>query len=155
MPTRATPTQEPNTSKTTATQLRAHNNSVPSKLRRLQLIKDIEGCRTGQWCTMLYDGKIYPDIMRRVMGVTKDTVVVQCVSIVGQNRFRWPLKDDTAVYELELTLCKHSAMSDRCDGILCCASVCSCETEHVVGSKGCRSFPLTYSGAILTEDYEH
>ena len=89
------------------------------------------------------------------MDVTKDTVAVQCVSIVGQNRFQWPLKDDTAVYELELTLCRHSAMSNICDGILYCVSACSCETEHVVGSKGCRSFPLAYSGAILTEDYEH
>ena len=100
MPTRPTPTQEPSTSKTTATQSRAHNSSDPTKPCRLQLINDMEGCRTGQRCTVLCDGKIYPDIMRRVMDITKETVVVQCVQIVGQNRFRWPLKDDTAVYEL-------------------------------------------------------
>ena len=28
------------------------------------------------------------------------------------------------------------------------ASAGSCETEHVVGSNGCRSSPLAYSGAI-------
>ena len=39
--------------------------------------------------------------MRRVMDVTKNTVVVQCMKIVGQNRFRWPLKDDIAEYELQ------------------------------------------------------
>ena len=93
MPTRPTPTQESSTSKTTATQSRAHNSSDPSKPCRLQLIKDIEGCRTGQRCTVLYDGKIYPYIMRRVMDITKETVVVQFVQIVGHNRFRWPLKD--------------------------------------------------------------
>ena len=64
---------------------------------------------------------------------------------MGQNRFRWPLKDDTAVYELQLTLYRHSATSNGCDEI----------PEHVVmSSKGCRSFPLAYFGAILTEDYE-
>ena len=73
--------------------------------------------------------------MRRVVDVTKETVAVQCVNIVGQNRFRWPLKDDTAVYELQLTLCRRSATSNGCDEIL-------------YGSKGCRSFPLAYSGAI-------
>ena len=39
--------------------------------------------------------------MRRVMDVTKNTVVVRCMKIVGQNRFRWPLKDDIAEYELQ------------------------------------------------------
>ena len=67
---------------------------------------------------------------------------------MGQNRFRWPLKDDTAVYELQLTLYRHSATSNGCDEILYGASAYSCETEHVVSSKGCRSFPLAYSGAI-------
>ena len=74
MPTRPTPTQEPSTSKTTATQSRAHNSSNPPNPSRLQLIKDIEGCRTGQWCTILYDGRIYPGIMPRVLDVTKETV---------------------------------------------------------------------------------
>ena len=60
--------------------------------------------------------------MRRVMDVTKETVAVQCVQIVGQSRFRWPLKDDTAVYELALTLCMHSPTSNGCDEILYCAS---------------------------------
>ena len=87
MPTRPTPTQEPSTSKTTASQSRAHNSSDPTKPCRLQLIKEIEGCKTGQWCTVLYDGKIYPGIMRRVMDITKETVLVQCMQIVGQNRF--------------------------------------------------------------------
>ena len=87
--------------------------------------------------------------MRRVMEVTKETVAVQCVQIVRQNRFRWPMKDDTAVYELPLTLCRHSATSNGCDERLFSARACSCETEHVVmGSKGCRSFPLAYSVAI-------
>ena len=76
---RPTLTQEPSTYKTTATQSRAHNSSDPPKLTRLQLISDIEGCKTGQWCTILYDGKTFPGIMRRVMDVTKDTVAVQCV----------------------------------------------------------------------------
>ena len=81
--------------------------------------------------------------------MTKETVAVQCVYFVGQNRFRWPLKEDTAVYELQLTLCRPSATSNGCDERLCGVSACSCETEHVVvGSKGCRSFPLAYSGAI-------
>ena len=71
MPTRPTPTQEPSTSKTTASQSRAHNSSDPTKPCRLQLIKEIEGCRTGQWCTVLYDGKIYPGIIRRVLDITK------------------------------------------------------------------------------------
>ena len=79
MSTRPTPTQEPSTSKTTATKSRAHNSSDPTKPCRLQLIKDMESCRTGQWCTVLYDGKIYPGIMRRLMDITKETVVVQCV----------------------------------------------------------------------------
>ena len=56
---------------------------------------------------------------------------------MGQNRFRWPLK------------------GSGCDKRLVGASVCNCETEHVVmGSKGCRSFPLAYSGAI-NRNYEH
>ena len=79
MPTRPTPTQEPSTSKTTATQSRAHKSSDPPKPSRLLLIKDIEGCRTGQSRNILYDGKIYPGIMRRVMDVTKETVAVQCM----------------------------------------------------------------------------
>ena len=75
---------------------------------------------------------------------------------MGQNTFRLPLKDDTVVYEMQLTLYRHSATGNGCDEILYCASACSCETEHVVvGCKGCRSFPLDYSGAILTEDYEY
>ena len=76
MPTRPTSTQEPSTSKT---QSRTHSSSDRPKPSQLQLIKDIEGCRTGQWCTILHDGKIYPGIMRRVMDVTKETVVVQCM----------------------------------------------------------------------------
>ena len=73
---------------------------------------------------------------------------------MGQNRFRWPLKDDIAEYELQLTLSRHSA-SSGCDERLVGASVCNCETEHVVmGSKGCRSFPLAYSCAI-NRNYEH
>ena len=79
MPTRPTTTQEPSTSKTTATQSRTHNSSDPPKPSRLQLIENIEVCRTGQWCTILYDGTIYPGIMRRVMDVTKETVAVQCM----------------------------------------------------------------------------
>ena len=68
---------------------------------------------------------------------------------MGQNRFRWPLKDDTAVYELQLTLCRPSATSNGCNERLYGDSACNCETEHVVvGSKGCRPFPLAYSGAI-------
>ena len=71
------------------------------------------------------------------------------VQIVGQNRLRWPLKDDTVVYELQLTLCRHSATSNGCDERIYGASACNCETKHVVvGFKGCRSFPLAYSGAI-------
>ena len=42
----------PSTYKTTPTQSRAHNSSDPPKPSRLQLIKDAEGCRTGQWCTI-------------------------------------------------------------------------------------------------------
>ena len=77
--------------------------------------------------------------MRRVLDVTKETVAVQCVQIVGQNRFLWPLKDDTAEYELQLILCRHIATSNGCDERLYGASACNCETEHVVvGSKGCR-----------------
>ena len=57
---------------------------------------------------------------------------------MGQNRFLWPLKDDTAVYELQVTLCRHSATSNGCDEILYGASACNCKTEHVfVSSKGC------------------
>ena len=59
---------------------------------------------------------------------------------MGQKRFRWPLKDDTVVYELQLTLYRRSATSNGCDEILYCgcdeilycASACSCETKHVV-----------------------
>ena len=79
MPTRPTPTRETSISKTTATQSRAHNSSDPPKPRQLQLVKDIEGCRTGQYCTILYDGKIYPGIMQRVMDVTKEIVAMQCM----------------------------------------------------------------------------
>ena len=50
---------------------------------------------------------------------------------MGKNRFRWPLKDDTAVYELQLTLCRHIAMSNGCDEILYGASARNCETEHI------------------------
>ena len=58
-------------------------------------------------------------------------------------------------YELQLTLCRHSVTSNGYDERLCCASACNCETEHVVmGSKGCRSFPLAYSGAT-DRNYEH
>ena len=71
MPTRPVPTEEPSTSKTTATQSRAQKSSDPPKPSRLQLIDGIENCRTGQWCAILYDGKIYLGIMRRVMDVTK------------------------------------------------------------------------------------
>ena len=79
--------------------------------------------------------------MLRVMDVTKE--------IVGQNRFQWPLTDDIAVSELQLTLCRHSAKSNGYDEKIYGASACNCETDHfVVGSKGCRSFPLAYSGAI-------
>ena len=68
---------------------------------------------------------------------------------MGQNRFRWSLKDDTVEYELQLTLYRHSATSNGFDERLCGANACNCETEHVVvGSKGSRSFPLAYSGAI-------
>ena len=73
MPTRQVPTEEPSTSKTTATQSRAHYSSDPPKPSRLQLIEDIEDCRTGQSRTILYDGKIYPGIMRRVMDLMKNT----------------------------------------------------------------------------------
>ena len=60
------------------------------------------------------------------------------------------LKDDTAVHELQLTLCRHSATSNVCDESFYGDSACNCETEHVVvGFKGCRSFPLAYSGAIF------
>ena len=79
MPTRPAPTRETCTSKTTATQSRAHNISDPPKSRQLQLVKDIEGCRTGQYCTILYDGKIYPGIMQRVMDVTKEIMAMQCM----------------------------------------------------------------------------
>ena len=59
------------------------------------------------------------------------------------------MKDETAVYELKLTLCRHSATINGCDERIYGASACNCETEHVVvGSKGCRLFPLAYSGAI-------
>ena len=95
MSTSPAPTQEPNTFNTTATQSRAHSSSNPPKSSRLQLIKDIEGCRTGQWCATLYDGKIYPGVMRRVI------VALQYMQIVGQHRFRWRLKDDTAEFELQ------------------------------------------------------
>ena len=81
--------------------------------------------------------------------MTKETVAVQCVQIVGQKRFRWPLKDDTPVYELQLTLCKHSSTNNGCDERLCGASACNGETEHVVVcSTGCRSFLPACSGAI-------
>ena len=59
--------------------------------------------------------------------MTKETVAARCMQIVGQNRFLWPLKDDTAEYELQLTRCRHSATSNGCDEI---------------------PFPLAYSGAI-------
>ena len=95
MSTSPAATQEPNTFNTTATQSRAHSSSNPPKSSRLQLIKDIEGCRTGQWCATFYDGKIYPGVMRRVI------VALQYMQIVGQHRFRWRLKDDTAEFELQ------------------------------------------------------
>ena len=38
--------------------------------------------------------------MQRVMDGTKK-LVVQCVQTVGQESFRWPLKDDIAEYELQ------------------------------------------------------
>ena len=70
--------------------------------------------------------------------MTKETVAVQCVQIVGQNGFRWPLKDDTAVYKLQLTICRLSATSNGCDESLYGASACNLETAHVVvSSKGC------------------
>ena len=75
-PTRPTSTQEPSTSKTTATKSRAHNSSDPPKPSRLQLFRDIVGCRMGQLCAILYNGKIYPGIMRQVMDVSEETVVV-------------------------------------------------------------------------------
>ena len=39
--------------------------------------------------------------MQRVMDVTKKTVAVKCMQVVGQNRFRWPLKDNIVEYELQ------------------------------------------------------
>ena len=53
----------------------------------------------------------------------------------GTEQVRWPLKDDTAVYELQLTLCRHSATSNGCDERFYGTSACNCET-------------LAYSGAI-------
>ena len=100
MPTRPVPIEEPSTSIITATQSRAHKSSDPPKPSRLQLIEDIEDCRTGQRCVILYVDKIYPGIMRRVMDGTKK-LVVQCVQTVGQESFRWPLNDDIAEYELQ------------------------------------------------------
>ncbi|KAI0226504.1 hypothetical protein LSAT2_022968 [Lamellibrachia satsuma] len=84
-PTRPTPTQEPSTSKTTATQSRAHNCSDPPKYSRLQLIKDIEGCRTG---SMVHHFVRWKNLPRHNATSQKETVakVVSFVPLVGGGR---------------------------------------------------------------------
>ena len=66
----------------------------------------------------------------------------------GTEHFPMASEGDTAVYEL------HSATSNGCDERICGASACNYETEHVVvGSKGCRSFPLVAATKVLFTNF--
>ncbi|KAJ8385517.1 hypothetical protein AAFF_G00185530 [Aldrovandia affinis] len=49
----------------------------------------------GQWCSLKYDGNIYPGIIQEV---TESHVEVKCMHRIGVNRFFWPPRDDVLSY---------------------------------------------------------
>ena len=50
----------------------------------------------GQWCAISYDGDVYP-------GIIQDDIFsgafVKTMSMIGRNRFFWPLRDDIIWYQ--------------------------------------------------------
>lgn len=52
----------------------------------------------GEWCVVCYDGEAYPGV---VQDVDEESVQVKTMSIIGVNRFFWPLKEDILWYRHE------------------------------------------------------
>ncbi|CAM1318676.1 Uncharacterised protein r2_g2668 [Pycnogonum litorale] len=67
----------------------------------LKSLLNIADCDIGQWCALLYEGKIYPGKIVRKTESINPTVQVQAMTIAGVNKFKWPTKKDIDEYELQ------------------------------------------------------
>jgi hypothetical protein len=52
----------------------------------------------GKWVLVRYDKKLYPGVVQEV---EEEDVLVKCMARVGENRFFWPMLDDTCWFFLE------------------------------------------------------
>lgn len=73
------------------------NENIISNLKPLSNIGD---CELGQWCALLYEGKIYPGKILNKTTSSNPTVNVQSMTTAGINKFKWPTKTDIEEYEL-------------------------------------------------------
>eukprot|EP00064_Thunnus_orientalis_P020520 superscaffoldBa00005679_g20658 len=60
-------------------------------------ISEITDQLIGQWCAIQYDQDVYPGIIQDVDAA--GCTLVKTMSIIGKNRFFWPMKDDVLWYQ--------------------------------------------------------
>ena len=78
----------------------AVNTDSVSSLKPLMNIAD---CDIGQWCALLYKGRIYPDKILSKTDSMNPTIEEQAMTKAGINKFKWPTRKDIDDYESYLS----------------------------------------------------
>ena len=73
-------------------------NTDDNRKDTLRPIEHPEEDMVGEWCVVLYDGMVYPGIIKEV---EIERIEVTCMHRIGNNRYFWPLLDDTIWYSLD------------------------------------------------------
>ena len=85
-----------------ATEVDAESNTPPENLHKdwnkLHPISGPAPGITGKWCAILHEGCIYPGIIQQR---NSNQVEVQAMMKVGENRYKWPIKDDILWYDYD------------------------------------------------------
>lgn len=65
-------------------------------------VVDFDETLKGQYCVVTYDGQPYPGIIH---DVDDEEIEVMVMHKVGENRYFWPLRDDSLWYQKENFVC--------------------------------------------------